>query len=85
LNGNGSFAVSASPSQQEIADQRDIIVKSDWFLAMRAVRARPDNRLLFRQPANADIQKAANHSPEDDRNNVPHISFLNAWREAHSA
>ncbi len=78
------MAMAAAPLQQNVTDQGDIIVKLNRVLTMRAARSGPDNRFLFRQPEDTNVQETADQRPEYNRNNVPHSSFLNAWRIAHS-
>jgi len=55
------MTIAAFSAQQKITDQRDIVIKLDWSFAVRAMRTRKDDRLLFGQSDDTDIEKTTNH------------------------
>ena len=66
LNGDGLPTVATFAPQKDIAQHWDIVVESDRIPTLRAMRARSHDGLLSGQPADTDVQKAANQSPEND-------------------
>ena len=72
----------APAKQDEIAQDRDIIIKIYALAALRAVRWWRDYRFFFRYPRNADIQKTADAGPDQKRKtdkkpeNIHYIPYL---------
>jgi hypothetical protein len=66
LGRNAGLAGTALPTQGNIAQQRDIVVPADPVITLQAVGRREYNGFLLRQPINADIEKRADHSAEDE-------------------
>ncbi len=66
LDRNGLMTEAASASQEEVTEDRNIVIKPDGMVTVRAVGPREDNRFISRQPTDADVQKAADEGPEDD-------------------
>jgi hypothetical protein len=61
LNGNGCPTVAAFSSQQQVTDERKVVVERDGGLAPGTMGARCDDGLLLRQPADTNIQKTTDH------------------------
>jgi len=57
-------AMAASPFQQHVTDQGDIIVKLNRCFTMRTVGPRPDNGFFFGQPEDTNVQKATHDRPK---------------------
>jgi len=70
LYGDGPLAGTAFPAQDEIAKNRDIVVKGYLEVTVRAVGRREDDRLVAGESADADIQKGADHGAEDEGEDV---------------
>ena len=70
LPGNGFFAETALATQQQIADNRDIVIRFDRLAAFRTVRVRKHNRFLRWEPGYADIQKTTDDQAEKDKEKV---------------
>ena len=71
LFGDRFVAPAALAAQPEPGEDRDIITPRDRLPAVRAGRARPQQRLIARQAQDADIEKAAHaqtnqHRPDED-------------------
>jgi len=64
LNGDRGLAIPAFSPEEKVTDDRDIIVKPYRDITFRAMGPRPNNRLLFWKPADADIQKTTHHRPK---------------------
>src|SRR5579871_108878 len=50
-------AVPAPPTQQQPRHDRDVVPRSDWFVAAGTVRRGTDNRFLPRHAPDDDVQK----------------------------
>jgi hypothetical protein len=70
LKRNAGLAGTALAGQDEIADDRDIVVPWDPVITVRAMGRGEDNRLVFRQATDAYIQKRADHGAKDENENV---------------
>ena len=53
--------MATAATQNQITDDRDIVVRLDWLPAFRASGIGEDDRLLARQAMNDDVEKAPNH------------------------
>jgi hypothetical protein len=58
-NGYSCLAATAAPSQDHIADQRDIIIPADSGAAGRACRCRANDGFSSGQAIDADVQETA--------------------------
>lgn len=70
LYGDRPLAGTAFPAQDEVAENRDIVVKGYLEVAFRAVGGREDDRLVAGKPADADIKEGADHGAEDEGEDV---------------
>ena len=60
-------AGAAAAAQQQPAEHRDVVAGLDRRLAVRAVRARTQQRLLAREPVDDDVQERPDRQAEDER------------------
>ena len=70
LGRNGGTAGAAFPSQNQVAENGNIIVPGNFSVTCRAVGRREDNRHLFREPVDAHIQERADYRTENEDENV---------------
>ena len=68
-DGYPGAATAAAPAQDEVADQRDVIVPADSGAACRAGRSRADDGFSSGQAIDTDIQETAD--THTDKKNIP--------------
>ena len=51
--------MAAAAPQQQVTQERDVVIGGDGLVAVRATGARRDDRLVARKAMNADVQEAA--------------------------
>jgi hypothetical protein len=76
-------AVPASPPQNEITDDGNIIVNPYGMATLRAMGRWKNDRLPLRNPQNQNIEKAPNsgtHAYKKDIQKCAHINLVNAFR-----
>lgn len=64
------LARTALATQQQIADNGNVVIRLDRFFAFRTARVREHHRLLCRKPGDTDIQKTTDDQAEKDDENV---------------
>ena len=79
---DGLAAVPAPAPQDQPAQHGDVVVRADGFAAFRAVGGRKNDGFPLGYPPDADIEKTADHGPEDERNNVQEYSHSLISRRA---
>lgn len=63
---DGAMTGAAASAEDDPAQQRDIVAAENGCAAVRAARARPDNRCMPRQAADAYVEEAAEGKTEKD-------------------
>jgi hypothetical protein len=66
LKRDAGLAGAAFPQQNEIADDRDIVVPWDTVITVWTMGRREDDRFVAGEPPDADIEKRADHGAEDE-------------------
>ena len=61
--------MTASSAKDNPAEDRDVVESADHSAASQAARARMHQRLMPRQPRDADVEEAAKGEPEEDNEN----------------
>ena len=74
--GNAAAAITATPAQKDVTEDRNIVVPADAVAAAWAVRSGADNRLATRHADNADVEEAAENQPEQCHNCLDHPMTL---------
>jgi hypothetical protein len=64
LNGDGFSAKAAFPPQYEVGQDRDIVIETNRFAAVRATGSGKDYRFPQRDPIDAYIQEASDYQSE---------------------
>jgi len=72
-DGDRRAAVAAFALKPQPGYQRDIEIPGDRILAMRAMRWRRDDALAQRQAMDANIEKAADVTAENEKNQRPEM------------
>ena len=70
LPGDRFLARTALATQQQIADNRNVVIRLDRFVAFRTARVRKHHRFFCRKPGDTDIQKTTDDQAEKDDENV---------------
>jgi len=56
--------------QEQVTQNRNVVIDGDGVVAGGTVRGRPSHRLLTRQPVNADVQETTDHRAEQQHHEV---------------
>lgn len=70
LPGDWFFAKAALAPQQQVADNGDVVIRFDGFIAFRTARVRKHNRFVCRKAGDADIQKASDDQAEKNEKEI---------------
>jgi hypothetical protein len=66
LHRDGPLAIAALSAEQGVADQGNVVVSPDRILALGAMRSGTDDRFIFRQPVDTDIEEAPDDGPKNN-------------------
>jgi hypothetical protein len=79
LPGDRFLAKAALAAQQQVADNGDVVIGFDGFIAFRTARVRKHNRLVCRKPGDADIQKTSDDQAKKNEKEIRHQYCDSDW------